>query len=152
MIHAAQQLKAAGRIDEAKVLLEKDPEHQEAWKALELIYASQGDYEELLDMRRVWVDHASGDGDAVARLEQRMGEDGVFGYWEWRLEELQGRQADGRGVSPVYMAAASPVSGRRIRHSIFSRPRSAVEIVVLRRSRRTRFRTLCAPIHDSNRS
>ena len=115
MIHAAQQLKAAGRMEEAKKLLvevcELDPEHQEAWEALELIYASQGEYDELLDMRRVWVEHAGGDAEAVARLERRMGEDGIFGYWEWRLEELQGRQAAGQEVSPVYLAAAYAGTG-----------------------------------------
>jgi tetratricopeptide (TPR) repeat protein len=117
MIHAARQLKAAGRMDEAKSLLEKvcelDPEHQEAWEALELIYASQGEYDELLEMRQVWVDHAGGDGDAVARLEVRMSEDGADGYWQWRLEELQGRVADGQPVSPVYMAAAYAGLGAR---------------------------------------
>ena len=117
MIRAAQQLKAAGRIDEAKALLEEvceiDPEHQEAWEALELIYASQGEYDDLLDMRQVWVEHAGGDEEAVARLEERMGEDGAFGYWEWRLEELQGRLAEGQAVSPVYMAAAHAGTGSR---------------------------------------
>jgi tetratricopeptide (TPR) repeat protein len=117
MIHAAQQLKAAGRMDEAKSLLEKvcelDPEHQEAWEALELIYASQGEYDELLEMRHVWVDHAGGDEEAVARLEERMSEDGADGYWEWRLEELKGRAAEGQPVSPVYMAAAYAGLGDR---------------------------------------
>ncbi len=117
MIHAARQLKAAGRMDEAKSLLEEvcelDPEHQEAWEALELIYASQGEYDELLEMRHVWVDHAGGDGDAVARLEVRMSEDGADGYWQWRLEELQERVADGQPVSPVYMAAAYAGLGAR---------------------------------------
>ncbi len=117
MIRAAQKLKAAGRLDEAKQLLEEvcelDPEHQEAWEALELIYASQGDYDELLDMRQVWVDHAEGDAEAVTRLEERMGEDGAFGYWEWRLEELRGREAEGQSVSPVYLAAAHAGTGER---------------------------------------
>ena len=115
MIHAAQQLKAVGRTEEAIALLEKacalDPEHQEAWEALELIYASQGDYETLLDMRHVWVEHARGDAESVARLEQRMLEDGAEGYWEWRLEELQGRTAEGQPVSSVYMAAAYAGTG-----------------------------------------
>ena len=115
MIHAAQQLKNAGRTDEAIALLEEvcelDPEHQETWEALELMYASQGDYEVLLDMRRVWVEHAGGDAEAVARLEERMLEDGPDGYWEWRLEELQGRVAQGQPVSPVYMAAAYAGTG-----------------------------------------
>lgn len=115
MIHAAQQLKTAGRTEEAIALLEKvcelDPEHQEAWEALELIYASQGDYETLLDMRHVWVEHARGDAESVARLEERMLADGAEGYWEWRLEELQGRTAEGQPVSSVYMAAAYAGTG-----------------------------------------
>ena len=118
MIHAALQLKTAGRVEEAKALLERvceiDPDHQEAWEALELIYASQGEYDDLLDMRHVWVDHADGDEEAVARLEERMGEDGAFGYWEWRLEELRGREAEGQAVSPVYMAAAYAGTGARV--------------------------------------
>jgi len=92
---------------------EIDPEHQEAWEALELIYASQGKYDDLLDMRQVWVEHAGGDEEAVARLEERMGEDGAFRYWEWRLEELQGRLAEGQAVSPVYMVAAHAGTGSR---------------------------------------
>ena len=115
MIHAAQQLKAAGRTDEAIALLQEvcelDPEHQETWEALELIYASRGDYDDLLDMRQVWVEHARGDAESVARLEERMLEDGPEGYWEWRLEELQGRRAEGQAVSPVYMAAAYAGTG-----------------------------------------
>ena len=115
MIHAAQQLKAAGRTEEAIALLQEvcelDPAHQETWEALELIYASRGDYEDLLDMRQVWVEHARGDAESVARLEERMLEDGPEGYWEWRLEELQGRTAEGQPVSPVYMAAAYAGTG-----------------------------------------
>ena len=115
MIHAAQRLKAAGRTEEAIALLQEvcelDPEHQETWEALELIYASQGDYEDLLDMRQVWVEHTGGDAESVARLEERMLEDGPAGYWEWRLEELQGRTAEGQPISPVYMAAAYAGTG-----------------------------------------
>ena len=115
MIRAAQRLKAAGRTEEAIALLkevcELDPGHQETWEVLELIYASQGDYEDLLDMRQVWVEHTGGDAESVARLEERMLEDGPEGYWEWRLEELQGRTAEGQPISPVYMAAAYAGTG-----------------------------------------
>ncbi len=59
------------------------------------------------------MNHAGGNEEAVTRLEERMGEDGAFGYWEWRLEELQGREAEGESVSPVYMAAAFAGTGAR---------------------------------------
>ncbi len=110
LIHAARLLKAAGRIDEAMELLREvsslDPEQKEAWEALELIYASEDRYDELLDMRHTWVEHAGGDAESVARLEELMAEDGAFGYWVWRLEELEARAAWGERVSPVYLAAA----------------------------------------------
>ena len=35
-----------------------------------------------------------------------MAEDGAFGDWVWRLEELEARAAWGERVSPVYLAAA----------------------------------------------
>ena len=114
-IQAAQQLRLAGRTQEAIRLLEEvcmeSPDHLEVWEALELLYASEGDYDELLEMRRMWVDLADGDEASVDRLEDRLAREGPDGYWEWRLEELQSRSSEAGAVSPVYMAAAHAAMG-----------------------------------------
>ena len=116
LVQAAQRLKADGRTDQAAEILtrvcEISPEHQEAWEALELLYASTGDYEQILDMRRLWVDHAGGDAESVDQLEERLRSDGAEGYWEWRLTVLRERESGGENVSPVYLAAAQAALGR----------------------------------------
>ena len=110
LVSAAQRLNAAGRTDEAVEVLNavcvRSPEHEEAWEALELLYSSRDEFQELLDMRRMWVDHAGGDAESVDQLDERLRRDGPEGYWEWRLAVLQGRASEGEIVSPVYLAAA----------------------------------------------
>ncbi len=117
LIRAARQLRAAGKTDDAIELLqrvyERDPGQEEAWEAAELIYASEDRYDELLDLRRAWVEAAGGDAESVARLEALMAEDGAFGYWVWRLEGLEAREARGERVSPVDLAAAYMGTGAR---------------------------------------
>jgi len=115
MVTAAQQFAAAGRTIEAINVLtgisERSPEHVEAWDALESLYASTGQYEELLAMRREWAENAGGDAESVDLLEERLRTDGAAGYWEWRLEVLQERESEGEDVSPVYMATAQAALG-----------------------------------------
>ena len=115
LVSAAQQLKAAGRTDEALEILaevcERTPEHREAWDALGLLYASTGQYSQLLDMRRMWVDHGGGDAESVDQLEERLRTDGAEGYWTWRLGVLRERASEGENVSPVYLAAAQAALG-----------------------------------------
>jgi hypothetical protein len=85
----------------------------EAWDALGSLYASTGQYQELLDMRRSWVENAGGDAESVDRLEELLRAEGAEGYWEWRLDDLQKRAAEGEGesVSSVYMASAQAALG-----------------------------------------
>jgi TolB-like protein len=115
LVSAAHRLNAAGRTDEAVEVLSavcvRSPEHEEAWEALELLYASRGDYEELLEMRRMWVGHGGGDAESVDQLEEQLLRDGPEGYWEWRLAVLEERASDGEPVSGVYMAAAQASLG-----------------------------------------
>ena len=115
MVTSAQQFAAAGRTEEAINVLtaisERSPEHVEAWDALESLHASTGQYEELLAMRREWVENAGGDAESVDQLEERLRTDGAAGYWEWRLEVLQERESEGEDVSPVYMATAQAALG-----------------------------------------
>ena len=115
LVSAAQRLNAVGRTEEALEVLNavcvRSPEHEEAWEALELLYSSRGEYEELLDMRRMWVDHAGGDAESVDELDERLRRDGSGGYWEWRLAVLRERASDGEFVSPVYLAAAQAALG-----------------------------------------
>ena len=115
LVSAARRLNAAGRTDEALEVLDavcvRSPEHEEAWEALGLLYASRGEYEELLDMRRMWVDHAGGDAESVDQLDERLRRNGAEGYWEWRLAVLQERASEGEFVSPVYLAAAQAAVG-----------------------------------------
>ena len=115
LVSAAQRLNAAGRTDEALEVLNavcvRSPEHEEAWEALELLYSSTGEYEQLLDMRRMWVDHGGGDAESVDHLDERLRRDGPEGYWEWRLAVLQEQTSQGEFVSPVYLAAAQAALG-----------------------------------------
>ena len=115
MVTAAQQFNAAGRTDQAiealNAITERAPEQVEAWDALESLYASTGQFEELLDMRRSWVQDAGGAAESVDRLEERLRADGAEGYWEWRLETLQERASEGETVSHVYVAAAQAALG-----------------------------------------
>ena len=115
LVLAAQRLKAAGRTEEAAEILtavcERWPEHDETWEALGLLYASTGEYAQLLDMRRMWVDHAGGDAESVDRLAEQLRSDGAEGYWEWRLDALEDRVSEGENVSPVYLAAAQAALG-----------------------------------------
>ena len=115
LVSAAQRLNAAGRTDEALEVLNavcvRSPEHEEAWEALKLLYSSRGEYEELLDMRRMWVDYAGGDAESVEELDERLRRDGPEGYWEWRLAVLRERASEGEIVSPVYLAAAQAALG-----------------------------------------
>ena len=115
LVSAAQRLNAAGRTDEALEVLNavcvRSPEHEETWEALELLYSSTGEYEHILDMRRMWVDHAGGDAESVDHLDERLRRDGPEGYWEWRLAVLQERTSQGEFVSPVYLAAAQAALG-----------------------------------------
>ena len=115
LVLAAQRLKAAGRTEEAAEILtavcERWPEHEETWEALGLLYASTGEYAQLLDMRRMWVDHAGGDAESVDRLAEQLRSDGAEGYWEWRLDALEDRASEGEHVSPVYLAAAQASLG-----------------------------------------
>ncbi len=115
LVQAAQRLKADGRTDQAAEILtrvcEITPEHEEAWEALEVLYASTGEYAQILDMRRMWVEHAGGDVESVDQFDERLQSDGAEGYWEWRFDVLQDRKAEGRIVSPVYMAAAQAALG-----------------------------------------
>ena len=115
LVSAAQRLNAAGRTEEALEVLNavcvRSPEHEEAWEALELLYSSRGEYEELLDMRRMWVDHGGGDAESVDQLDERLRRNGAEGYWEWRLAVLRERASEGEFVSPVYLAAAQAAVG-----------------------------------------
>ena len=115
MVSVAQRLKTAGRSEEAAEILmavcERSPEHGEAWEALELLHASTGEYGQILDLRRMWVEHAGGDAESVDRLEDRLRRDGAEGYWEWRLDVLEDRVSEGENVSPVYLAAAHAALG-----------------------------------------
>jgi tetratricopeptide (TPR) repeat protein len=115
VISAAQQLKATGRTPEAVELLtvvcERSPEHEEAWEGLQLIYASTGQYQKLLDMRRLWVENTGGDAESIDRLDEQLRSEGAEGYWECRLDVLGDRVSRGESVSPVYLAAAQAALG-----------------------------------------
>ena len=115
MVAAAQRFKAAGRtaqaIDVLTAVSERSPEHAEAWEALEVLHAFTGEYEQLMAVRRQWVEQAGGDAESVDRLEEQLRTDGAEGYWTWRLEVLQERASEGEAVPPVYLAATQAALG-----------------------------------------
>jgi TolB-like protein len=134
MVAVAQRLKTAGRTDDAAEILmavcERSPEHEEAWEALELLHASNGEYGQILDLRRLWVDHAGGDAESVDQLENQLRSEGAEGYWEWRLGVLQRRVSDGEDVSRVYLAAAQAALGNT------DRAMAALQVAARDRDRR----------------
>ncbi len=81
----------------------------EAWEALARLKTIRGDYAGAV---RVWMERAGwegADGEAAASvrtLESRVASEGEPGYWRWRLEELEARQARGEAVSGVELARA----------------------------------------------
>ena len=115
LVAAAQRLRAEGRTDDAveilTLLCENSPDLEEAWDALELLYASTGQFQQVIDTRRMWVEDAGGDSESVDRLADQVLRNGAEGYWQWRLDVLEGRASAGENVSSVYLAAAQAALG-----------------------------------------
>jgi TolB-like protein len=115
----ARKLAVIGKSDDAIALLEQavedDPALSPAWEALERLHVARGEYAEAAAVRREHL-HATGAGSeelaAAAELEGAVRERGAAGYWQWRQQDLETREARGESISHVDYAAACVGVGR----------------------------------------
>lgn len=95
-------------------LIEEAPGNDEAWKALEQLRITRGDYADVLDARRARRQQKEGSSPeeeaSLARLEELLASRGEAGFWAWRLEELETRRE--AAFAPVGHRVHSHVSWR----------------------------------------
>lgn len=110
------RLELTGRQDEAAAralsALERFPASAPLWDAAERLTVSTGGLDGVVDLRRR-RDRALGTpgGPLPDDLEGRIDADGVAGYWQWKLDEFDAREAADLPVSPVDRAAAHSAMG-----------------------------------------
>ncbi len=110
-IAMVQRMKAVGQYEQAeqmlKGMLEEDPSNAAAWDALENFYASQGDTEGAVAIRRARAAREGATAEEV-NAARELGASHVASreYWTWYLEELTSKEERGEAVSPVAFAAA----------------------------------------------
>jgi TolB-like protein len=110
----ARKMAALGQSDEAIRALEQavqaDPTLTPGWEALERLHVARGEYEAAAAVHRQRMVNAGAGAEAlasVAELEQAVREKGAVGYWQWRREDLEVREARGESISQVDLAAAA---------------------------------------------
>jgi TolB-like protein len=106
-LQASQDFEAAE--EEIRAALEVAPESREAWDALEGLMTARRDFRGVArvreeQLRKLESGPRPADMATLAELEQRLSEEGEEGFWEWRMEDLQRREASGEKVSPVLLA------------------------------------------------
>jgi TolB-like protein len=115
-LRAVRRLDAAGHPEEARdravAAVVRYSEESGLWDEAERLAVSQGDWRDVLRLRQereeAGVRPPGPDADA---LEAALREDGVEGYWTWKAEELDARQAAGSPVSPVDRASVAAALG-----------------------------------------
>lgn len=101
---------ALARAEEA---LERFPDEAALWDVVEHLNVSRGDLDRVVELRRDReVALGVGAGPGAATLSGRVAREGDDGYWRWKLDELDAREAGGERVSPVERAAALASLGR----------------------------------------
>lgn len=110
----ARKMAVLGRSDEAIRMLEQavqaDPALTPAWEALEHLHVARGEYEAAAAVHRQRIVSAGASSEALARaeeLERAVKERGAVGYWQWRRDDLEAREARGGSISHVDYAAAA---------------------------------------------
>jgi TolB-like protein len=110
-IAMAQRMKATGQYDQAekmlKAMLQEDPSNVAAWDALENFYASQGDHEGAVAIRRARAAREGATAEEMSAARE-LGASHIASqeYWAWYLEELSAKEERGEQVSQVAYAAA----------------------------------------------
>lgn len=111
------RLEIGGRYDaalaRAQGALERFPDDPVIWDAVERLSVVNGDLSAAVETRRARAEAvgAMAPGVDADDLARRVETGGVAGYWEWKLDELDARDAAGVRVSPVERAAAHSALG-----------------------------------------
>jgi TolB-like protein/tetratricopeptide (TPR) repeat protein len=104
------RLEVGGRFEDAvgrsRAALERFPDEPGLWDYAERLSVSAGDLPGAVELREERESRADVVGPDAADLRRRVETEGVQGYWEWKLEEYEAREASGQRVSPVDEAAA----------------------------------------------
>ncbi len=110
---SARRLQAASDFATAeeviRAAIEQAPGAVEAWDALETLKTAQEDYQGVVEVRSERIARTTPGPEEEAKLLELgrlLEEEGEEGFWAWRVEELQGREAQGERVSPVLLARA----------------------------------------------
>ncbi len=112
------RLEIGGRYDAALVraqsALGRFPEEPILWDAVERLSVVNGDLDSAVELReaRTAQGAVASLGPGADELARRVDDDGVAGYWAWKLDELDAREAAGTPVSPVERAAAHSALGQ----------------------------------------
>lgn len=115
---AIVRLEVGGRYDaalaRARAALDRFPDSPVIWDAAERLAVTNGDLESALEVRQARAARTglSSPGPGVDVLAGRVDDEGVAGYWSWKLDELEAREAGGGVVSPVERAAAHSALGQ----------------------------------------
>jgi TolB-like protein len=115
----ARKLALTGKSDDAieglEQTVEADPTHSPAWDLLERLHVARGEYAEAAAVRRERL-LATGARDeelaAAAELEEAVRDKSAAGYWEWKLQDIEAKDARGESISHVDYAAACIGVGR----------------------------------------
>jgi tetratricopeptide (TPR) repeat protein len=114
----ARQYMSTGRYTEASRVLEdvveESPHMDPAWDMLVRSFVGQGDLDEAVDAVEEWSESGSPGAPTAARasgLELAVEMRGSDGYWEWTLEHLEEREAQGRTPQRMEWATAHAALG-----------------------------------------
>jgi TolB-like protein len=114
----ARQLMSAGRYDEAsdvlEAIVEGNPGSVQAWEMLARSRMASGNAVDASRVIERW--HDSGVAGApdeawVLSLQEATEREGTRGYWEWTLDRLTAREADGEPVPRTELATAHAALG-----------------------------------------
>ncbi len=116
-VRSVARLDMAGRQEEAlaraREALGRFPGEARLWDAAERLSVSTGALDEVVGLR---VDRAAALGSSTGpgeyELAERIDADGIAGYWDWKMEEFEARDASGTRTSPVDRAAAFSATGQ----------------------------------------
>lgn len=112
------RLEIGGRYDAALVrarsALERFPGEPILWDAVERLTVVNGDLDSAVELREARTSQVgmASPGPGADDLARRVDDDGVAGYWAWKLDELDARETAGTAVSPVERAAAHSALGQ----------------------------------------
>lgn len=116
-LRSVARLDMAGRQEEAlaraREALGRFPGEARLWDVAERLSVSTGALDAVVGLR---VDRAAALGSSTGpgeyELAERIDVDGIAGYWDWKMEEFEARDASGVATSPVDRAAAFSATGQ----------------------------------------